>query len=371
MTTTTSARRTTAAPEVKVPGTNWWYLVYLANLGWQPWFDPGADWRDWAVVAGVIALFVPLYAASCAADPTTRRRALWATTALGAAATMVNIGGSVLFVFAAAMAGAYERRRAMRWLIGLTIGIVVLAGISLVPPPYSIWGVLPSLIFVWIVGVTVQEDAERQREAAQLRIDNVRIEHLATVAERERIARDLHDLLGQSLTGLVVRAQLVQRLVDADPARAVDEAAAIEETARAALRQVRETVAGYRHASLDDEIASAVETLRAAGVDARVHVAEDVDPPPLVEGSLAMALREGVTNVVRHAGASRCTITIAPRDGEWRLEVADDGVGGTLVEGGGLLGIRERIAAIGGHVEADGRKGTTLVVGVPMVPAAG
>ncbi len=184
------------------------------------------------------------------------------------------------------------------------------------------------------------------------------------MAERDRIARDLHDLLGHTLTAVVVRAQLVQRLAEHDPDRARAEAAGIETAARDALSAVRETVAGYRSVSLADELVEAGAALAAAGVELEADRL-DVHLSPAVEYALAMALREAVTNVVRHAGAHTCRITLVRDEAELRLEVADDGHGGIGPEGTGLQGMRERIAALGGHVDRVSGAGTRLVVAVP------
>lgn len=224
---------------------------------------------------------------------------------------------------------------------------------------------LPSLVFVWIIGLESRRGAANIAEAERLRIDNVRIEALATAAERDRIARDLHDLLGQSLTGLVVRAQLVGRLAAVDPDAAAEEAVGLEEHARIALEQVRAAVSGLSDVSLDDELEAARQVLAAAGVDADVRLTTDARPGALVERSLALALREAVTNVVRHAHAGSCRIELSRLDDTWRLEVHDDGRGGEHTEGAGLRGMRERVAAVGGGVERWSDRGTAVRVTVP------
>lgn len=345
------------------------HLMHLVHLGWQPGFDPQASWVDWLVVGVIIALYVPLYVASYHPSPRVTRRVLWATTGLALAATLVNVGASVLFVYAGVTAAYLYGRQAIRWHLGLSALVIAAGLLSTVPFPYRIYGVLPSFVFLWISGQQSLQDAERERDAERLRIDSVRVQELATAAERERIARDLHDLLGQSLTGLVVRAQLVQSLVQADPESAARAAGDLEETARTALEQVRAAVGGLRAVSLADEVDGARRTLAAAGLAVAIDIPGDAAPNPLVERSLALALREAVTNVVRHAGARDCRIVLTSGEGIWRLEVSDDGIGAAAPEGNGLRGMRERIAAIGGAVERrvgpDVPRGTTVVVTVP------
>lgn len=344
---------------------SWIYLIYLANMVWQPLFDEGSDARDWAVIAVVVVLFVPLWVAVRTADRRRRRRLVAAMVVLGVLATTLNVGASVVLVFAAAAVAPLGDEESLRWLVAMTLALVVLMVVSPIPLPYRVWGVLPSLMFVWIVGLSVRNDAAVAAEAERLRVDNVRIEALATAAERDRIARDLHDVLGQSLTGLVVRAQLVRRLAEVDPAAAAGEASGLEEGARTALEQLRAVVAGLNDVSLDDEVAEARGVLDAAGVSARTELPANGRPGALVERSLALALREAVTNVVRHADASTCTIELAHTGSIWTLEVRDDGRGGDHTEGAGLRGMRERVIAVGGSVERWSDRGTGLRVTVP------
>nr|WP_241728651.1 sensor histidine kinase [Nocardioides zeae] len=168
-------------------------------------------------------------------------------------------------------------------------------------------------------------------------------EEIALVAERERVARDVHDVLGHSLTVVVAKAELAERLVDLDPERAKAEIASIRSLSREALGEVRATVSGLRVARLGDELASAREALTAADIVADVPSDPDVvDPRRRIV--VAWVLREAVTNVVRHSGASRCTVEL----GDARLAVSDDGRGGVHQPGNGLRGIGERVRAAGG-----------------------
>ncbi len=349
-----------------MPRSEWIHLVYLANLLWQPIFSPDRSWVGIAIVVVVVAAYVPLYVLARHPDPRIARRALWATIALGTVATLVNVGGAVLFVYAAANAAWIDRRRLLAWQIALTSWCVVLTVVSPLPWPYRFWGVLPSMVFIWLIGWMVRADVLAHEAAERLRIDNVRIEQLATANERERIARDLHDLLGQSLTALVVKSQLVRSLLPSDPAGAATHAEDLEDHARDALRQVRAAIDGLGEVSLADELETARRTLAAADVSLVVDLDPDgVSPGPLVERALALALREATTNVVRHASATSCRIELVRVTDSWCLDVVDDGVGSRSAEGNGLRGMRERIMAIGGTVRRDGSDGMRLAVRVP------
>ena len=173
------------------------------------------------------------------------------------------------------------------------------------------------------------------------------VARLATENERIRIARDLHDLLGHSLTTITVKAGLARRLGAADAARAVGEIAEVEELCRQTLADVRAAVSGYRDVTLAGELARGRELLRAAGVAADLPAATDLVEPAHQE-LLGWAVREGLTNVVRHSGASTCAVRLS-RSG---VEITDDGIGAGTSFGNGLRGLKERVAAVGGAIDA-------------------
>ncbi|WP_305783296.1 sensor histidine kinase [Symbioplanes lichenis] len=172
---------------------------------------------------------------------------------------------------------------------------------------------------------------------------------MAVQQERARIAADLHDILGHSLTVVTVKAELAQRLLDVDVERARAELRDLEVLARDALADVRATALGVRGISLPGEIAAAREALAAANVEAVLPGAAD-EVPSRVRELFAWTIREAVTNVVRHSGASRCEVRLTPGS----VEVIDDGCGVAAGDGDGqgLRGLRERAAALGGQVSA-------------------
>lgn len=186
-------------------------------------------------------------------------------------------------------------------------------------------------------------------------------EELAIVAERERVARDVHDVLGHSLTVVTAKAELAERLLDVDPERSRQELTEIRALTRSALAEIRATVSGLRTAGLGAELEAARRALAAAEIEADLPLTADAADPRhrLV---MAWVLREAVTNVVRHSGARRCRVAL----GRARLEVTDDGCGARdATEGNGLRGIRERVAAAGGRLTVGpgpGGVGTRLEV---------
>jgi two-component system sensor histidine kinase DesK len=336
-------------------------------MAFQPLYDDRNRLLQWTVALAVVVVFLPIYVLVHRAPGPVRHWAPVVTTVLGALAAPLNSGATVLFVYAAAFAAAGRTRRtALLWLAGLTAIVIVLVLLSSVPMPWRLWAFAPSLVLVWVVGLVTVEEMEEDRAN---RIHNARVEHLATLSERERISRDLHDLLGQTLTGIVVRSQLAQRLTRADAEAGIAEMAEVEQAARAALTEVRATVSGWRQVDLDDELAVSRNALTAAGVMMEVSREPGLVLTPSAETALGLALREAVTNVVRHANARHCSVALHRVGGQVVLEVADDGVGGEAPDGNGLTGMRERIAALGGEVQRLAGGGTALTVAVPAAVA--
>lgn len=194
------------------------------------------------------------------------------------------------------------------------------------------------------------------------------IEHLATIAERERIARDLHDLLGHTLSTITLKSELAARLTTADPERAAREIADVERISREALGQVRAAVRGYRSSGLEGEIANAKLALEAAGMDFDYYF-EKLDLAPMAESAMALALREGVTNVMRHSGAESCQVRLEPRANAGVLTISDNGTlrDAPMPGDGGLSAMRSRIEALGGSValRREGQR-TVLEVQLPL-----
>jgi two-component system sensor histidine kinase DesK len=184
--------------------------------------------------------------------------------------------------------------------------------------------------------------------------------------ERSRFARDLHDLLGHSLTVLVAKVRLARRL----PAPESDhELADVERLALGALDEVRQAVEGYRTPTLDSQVAGARAALAAAGI--AFEVSGSANPVTAgAEGVLAISVREAVTNVVRHSGASHCWLTIGREDGSAWIEVQDDGRAGKNGPASGLAGLRDRLTGLGGTIAWGPRSGGGFRVHV-AVPAEG
>jgi two-component system sensor histidine kinase DesK len=207
----------------------------------------------------------------------------------------------------------------------------------------------------------------------QLNQARAELAEMAVAQERERFARDLHDLLGHSLSVITLKAELAGRLLaDRSSDAAAREVAELEQVARTALSEVREAVSGYRQPTLEGELAGARMALSAAGIEADVQQAR-VPLDPAVEAVLAWAVREGATNVIRHSGARHCTLRITASLTDAGVEVIDDGVGEAVRANGGhgIAGLAERARLVDGTIEAGGvaAGGYRLAVTVPVARA--
>ncbi len=221
-------------------------------------------------------------------------------------------------------------------------------------------GDFPAYFFLMVWPILIGMSVLRIFTDSEQRAVRARAEH-ALVAERERVARDVHDVLGHSLTALSVKAELAARLVDLDPARAREELESIQATARQALAEVRATVGGLRAGNLEAELAAAPRVLADAGITTTVRGGV-ADTDPRHRALLAWVLRESVTNVVRHARAGAVVIELGPHG----ITVTDDGAGCSGAEGNGLRGMRERVSGAGGTLSvAPATPGTRVEVGLP------
>lgn len=229
---------------------------------------------------------------------------------------------------------AYGLWRPWRWVVGVSI-IAVAATVAAIQPDSA--EILLINVLLFVVGMVMVQLIERSEEAEELERANL------VIAERDKMARDVHDLIGHSLTVVNLKAQLAQRLVDTDPAQAKTELAEIQAIVSEALGGVRRTVTQARSTTIADELVTAGDALASGGVGVEV-----IGDPASINGTIGLVggwvVREATTNVLRHAHASQCRFTFTPTS----MAVEDDGDGTSGREGNGIRGMRERIAAAGG-----------------------
>jgi two-component system sensor histidine kinase DesK len=317
--------------------------------------------------------FVGFYLGRAMRWPSSDRETLITVGTMAVVATVLTVfersTWGLLFVYTAAAGGLRlpPNRNAFA-VVGSTVLCVVTMSIAGETDAGTIVSISATTLGI---GVLFMALGGVIRANIELREARAELAELAVAEERLRFARDLHDLLGQSLSLIALKAQLAGRLLPDRPEEAAKHIGDLQDVSREALREVREAVAGYRSPTLSGELAGARMALEAAGIDAQ-FVSPDVSLPPAVEAVLAWTVREGATNVIRHSGAQHATIRIRPGLAAASAEILDDGAGANgTAAGHGLTGLRERVQGLGGELDAGPRPegGFSLRVSVPVEPA--
>lgn len=288
-----------------------------------------------------------------------------AMAALGAWLAPVNYGASTYFVYACAFAAFITPPRRAALVAAGVLSVLVIASQLQGLPIRFIWA---SALLSVMVGLVNFFWASLSKKDAELKQSREEVRMLAATAERERIARDLHDLLGHTLSLVTVKAELAARLLESGQTRrAAKEIRDLESVSRDGLTQVRQAVAGYRATDLAAELNHCRAALDAAGIQVASELADDGGLSTEQRTVLGLILREALTNVLRHSQASRCEVQFTRHDGGVRLRVQDNGRGGPVEMGSGLRGISERALALGGALRLDDSKGLRLEVDMPEV----
>ena len=331
----------------------WSPLLWVVYLGFF-FMDPvmsHASLSLWLLDLGGAAVFLVLYFGLFVLENPRAMFHIVGMVLLGLLFQPINGGACTFFIFAAAMLPfCVETQTAA------VLGLVTIGAIGAIRPIWHHdggWAIFYSSIFPAIIGAGNTFFAERNRMNRRLRKANEEIEQLAKVAERERIARDLHDVLGHTLSVITLKSELAGKLIERDPERAGKEIREVEQISRQALTDVRDAIRGYRSQGLAAELAQAKSTLETAGLTVQCDAATTVKLPAVQESVLSLAVREAVTNVVRHAQARTCRMRLEQQNGSCRLEIQDDGLGSSNGEGNGLRGMRERVEMLGGTLQRE------------------
>ncbi|MGO4501897.1 MULTISPECIES: sensor histidine kinase [unclassified Dyella] len=341
-------------------------LVWVAALLIGPITDPRAVWTRWLVPT---LISVPLYLYLHFKVYTAPYRKLaWYAAGIAVLGLMVwpYNGVAIGYVVSSAMCFAYLSS-VRRWLTALAI-LAMPTAIVAYELHVSPW-VMLLIVFVSLTsGFGHFLRMNNQRKDVALRLSQEEVRRLATLAERERIGRDLHDLLGHTLSLVALKSELARKLALVDAERAQREMEEVERVARHALAEVRTAVTGMRRGDLAAELVSARLMLEASGVGFHGAFSCEVQLPAQVEAPLALVLREAVTNIYRHAKANTARVDFTIDRHSFHMRVTDDGCGGLSVHGNGVSGMRERVRALGGSLQIDSppRHGTVLTVQVPL-----
>lgn len=348
------APRVPVRDRLRAHGARSWYIGAASGLIWQSILVVDVLFFDLPVLSKVLGLVLLalLYAAFMLLGPVIWNESIRTRVAVIAAYWAVSfllfplIGPIAIWMWLLVVSLAAFVNLPLRLAIGIVV-LVVLVQLGIGASVAFTIGLLFAPIVTTVCAATFIGLGLISRSTVNLRVANDEIARLAVVEERARFSRDLHDVLGHTLTVVTVKSELARRLVTIDPEKAELEIADIEQLARSALADLRLAVSNYRETSVDAELTAAKTALEAAGI--RSHLPDSVPPlDPTQQGVFAWVLREGVTNVIRHSGASACWVTIDDRS----LTVADDGRGpGATVMGNGLRGLRERSAEAAAEVQ--------------------
>ncbi|MEH7382165.1 sensor histidine kinase [Bacillus sp. JJ1533] len=234
---------------------------------------------------------------------------------------------------------------------------------------------LPFNIIIWISVIllpfNIYNKKKQEKLEEQLEDANKRIAELVKQEERQRIARDLHDTLGQKLSLIGLKSDLARKLIHKDPEKARNELKDVQQTARTALNEVRKMVSQMRGIRIKEEIVRVKELLRAADIEFEFRDVSLRNVSLFYENIISMLIKEAVNNVVKHSKATRCTIEIIQSEEEICLAIKDNGIGTIpdkdVIDGHGLQGMRERLDFVNGSLEIITKDGTTLIIKIPNV----
>ncbi len=342
------------------------WMLSFAIFAW-PYFYQLPSAHELLLVALSILIFLPLYLYSFWAKGWRVAVCIAIVAGLGIAWAPYNFGGSSFVIFAATMCSRFqEKRHAYFSLFCVLAGTAVLSYFFKLQTYF--W--IPAVIFSIPSALGAIIGERLQRANSKLFRKQEEIEHLASLAERERIARDLHDLLGHTLSVITLKAELARKLYDRDAQACKKEIADIEQTARQALSEVREAVLGYRDTGLAHELRGARNALDSAGVKFDSQVA-DTTLPAAIENIIALALREAVTNIIRHSDAKHCQFSLLEQGETVYVKIADDGSigrqkGEQIRRGNGLTGMSERVRALNGDFHLECKDGLTIRFSLPL-----
>ncbi|MCM3177701.1 sensor histidine kinase [Cytobacillus horneckiae] len=303
---------------------------------------------------------------------------MWTAILIAISMTMLILFKYVYFAFFIAYYNGNIKNRVTFFivyiihLVGTTAGInynfVIKDELFLTQLPF----VIIILISVILLPFNIFNRKKQEQLEAQLEFANQRIADLVKQEERQRIARDLHDTLGQKLSLIGLKSDLARKLVYKDPEKARDELKDVQQTARTALNEVRKMVSQMKGIRLREEIIRVKQILQAAQIEFVIE--ENIKgsyTSIFIENILSMCLKEAVTNVVKHSKATVCKISIEQKTKEISIKIEDNGIGIAkdidILKGNGLQGMKERLDFVNGTLEIENSHGTIITVSVPLV----
>ncbi|MGN1400045.1 MAG: sensor histidine kinase [Bacillus sp. (in: firmicutes)] len=363
------------------------YIAFLKNSGLSPYIwailcilpfyfilqlDAATEYK----VTGIIVTFLFLSLFRLAYKASGWVKYVWTITLMGCSTILAILFGYIYFVFFLAyIAGNVKKTAhfvAIYVLLLISTGISIYFGILLHQAFFL--KQLPFILITWLsitlLPFTIRNRKVLGRLEEKLDDANKKISELLVVEERERIARDLHDTLGQKLSLIGLKSDLARRLIHKNPEQAANELLDVQQTARTALNEVRKMVSSMRGIRLKDEVVLAEKMLSAADIKLTIEERQKLENIPLLtENILSMCLKESVTNIVKHSGATECHVTFEQNWKETIMTICDNGVfkdrETSFQRGHGLIGMNERLEFVNGSLEIALQGRTCLVIKVP------
>lgn len=338
------------------------WLVYLALFVSPIFFTP---WDSKFILAtlGTAVIFLALYFYTFWQTGKKALLCILGFVIIGMINAPLNPGASTFFVYAAAFCGHFESKQQAQRIV-LAIAAVAAVYSMVLNLPWYFY--MPATIITILVGMMNIYETEIRRKNKQLKISQEELRKAATTAERERIARDLHDVIGHTFSLINVKAQLAQKLVDKAPDKAKKEIKELEQISRNAMAEVRQTVSNYHEKDMGNEISKAKILAQSADIKLTSEVDDLPEKGPL-NSALAFVIRELMTNIVKHSNATECQLQYRQKSGVHHLSISDNGKlsSASVKEGNGLRGIKERVEALQGDVAISTENGFGFSINIP------
>jgi two-component system, NarL family, sensor histidine kinase DesK len=324
-------------------------LVYLIFVFMPLFFNAKLSTTQITITLASVAVFLPLHFASF---KNKGRNIVFTATgmlALSYAVMPYNYGANTYLIYAVISAAhVFKPRNAILFLI--TALVLMAFQIYWLKYPIVFYAATAIMCCMFVFYTLYNNSVERSNQS--LRLSQLEVQRLAQSAERERIGRDLHDILGHTLSLIVMKSELASKLLERDPNAAATQIREVEKVARDALGQIRTAVAGIKLAGLEAELANARLSLLSADIQLHYQLAP-VELSSEVETVFALAVREAVTNIIRHSNAQQVEVELSNINQHLQLRISDDGKHNIVTPGNGLNGMRERLELLGGKLEID------------------
>lgn len=343
----------------------------------MPFFFIIQSFTLWQIIVGIVIILCYFLCHFFSFSASTGLKYMWISFQMVLNILMTLVFGYVyLSLFTAFFIGNIKQSVGFYIMYGLHIGFTVLSIVGgyfifldlfISQTPF----IIINMLGVVLLPFTLYSRTKRENLEGELETARERISELTVFEERQRIARDLHDTLGQKLSMVGLKSDLAMRLIEKNPQQAIAEIKDIRQTASIALKEVRELVADMRAVRIEEELYRVEQILKAAQIKLKLNGdTADINMPTLAENVISMCLKEAVTNIVKHSKATLCRITFYQSDDEFQMMIQDNGIGfgrtNELTGGNGLKGMYERIEFLNGALEIDSSDGTTVTLRIPL-----